>query len=565
MSYGTYDAFASLAYLAERKGASLSLPSSQWKRRLQSTALHRPLDRTQVLGKPGGESGHTGCVNALSWALDGEVLLSGGDDTTVRLWRMDVSNEDGDCSNSWASTTVINTGHRGNIFNAQMLPGSSRIVTVARDKQVRISDVGDLRRAGDFGLEMQYTTSQANVRVLRCHDRAVKRITTEHSPDLFLTVSEDGTVRQHDLRVPHDCRTQNCPAPLVQLDHPLSTLALSPLTPYQFVVAGESQYGYLFDRRHTGRRIMAEWGVPLESDSVTTCVRRLGRAAKGSGETRGYEHVTGARMASNNGHEVLLSYSSDAVYLYSTLDSPRDPSPPSSPAVIPPNTKSSKSPETDSTSSAMSSSAFRRAILDQVDAMMEEDIEEFMTGPADLADDDMSDGQHGDSSGDESNEEGDNDTEDMDEYEPFSTIPVILPQRQFKGHCNVETVKDVNVLGPSDEFVVSGSDDGNWFIWDKKTGKLHDILEGDGHVVNVIEGHPYLPLVAVSGIDTTVKLFGPKEGPRKFSRMADATSVIARNTEVSSQRIDLASLATYARIARLMSSANPDEQPCTTQ
>ncbi len=64
----------------------------------------------------------------------------------------------------------------------------------------------------------------------------------------------------------------------------------------------------------------------------------------------------------------------------------------------------------------------------------------------------------------------------------------------------------VNFLGPRDEFVVSGSDDGNWFMWEKKTGKIHDILEGDGAVVNVIEAHPYLPLVAVSGIDTTVKV-----------------------------------------------------------
>jgi WD40 repeat protein len=64
----------------------------------------------------------------------------------------------------------------------------------------------------------------------------------------------------------------------------------------------------------------------------------------------------------------------------------------------------------------------------------------------------------------------------------------------------------VNFLGHDDEFVVSGSDDGLWFIWRKASGNLHDILEGDGTIVNIIEGHPHLPLVAVSGIDHTVKV-----------------------------------------------------------
>lgn len=70
----------------------------------------------------------------------------------------------------------------------------------------------------------------------------------------------------------------------------------------------------------------------------------------------------------------------------------------------------------------------------------------------------------------------------------------------------IDTNISVNFLGPHDEFVTSGSDDGNFFIWEKKSGKLHGIYEGDGSVVNVIEGHPYLPLIAVSGIDTTVKV-----------------------------------------------------------
>ena len=67
-------------------------------------------------------------------------------------------------------------------------------------------------------------------------------------------------------------------------------------------------------------------------------------------------------------------------------------------------------------------------------------------------------------------------------------------------------IETVNFLGPIDESVASGSDDGNFFIWDKNDGKLQGIYEGDSSVVNIIEGHPYFPLVAVSGIDTTVKV-----------------------------------------------------------
>jgi WD repeat-containing protein 42A len=64
----------------------------------------------------------------------------------------------------------------------------------------------------------------------------------------------------------------------------------------------------------------------------------------------------------------------------------------------------------------------------------------------------------------------------------------------------------VNFLGPNDEWVTSGSDDGNFFMWDKKTGQLHGIYEGDSSVVNMVQGHPELPLIATSGIDTTVKV-----------------------------------------------------------
>jgi nuclear receptor interaction protein len=54
--------------------------------------------------------------------------------------------------------------------------------------------------------------------------------------------------------------------------------------------------------------------------------------------------------------------------------------------------------------------------------------------------------------------------------------------RVYTGHCNVKTVKDVNYFGLQDEYVVSGSDSGHVFIWDRKTAQLVNILEGDGEV-----------------------------------------------------------------------------------
>lgn len=61
-------------------------------------------------------------------------------------------------------------------------------VTVAGDRQVRVSDIG-MALSGD-GVETRYTTRDCLKGVLRCHTDRVKRIVTEDSPALFLTVSE---------------------------------------------------------------------------------------------------------------------------------------------------------------------------------------------------------------------------------------------------------------------------------------------------------------------------------------------------------------------------------------
>ncbi|TPX38646.1 hypothetical protein SeMB42_g06619 [Synchytrium endobioticum] len=72
----------------------------------------------------------------------------------------------------------------------------------------------------------------------------------------------------------------------------------------------------------------------------------------------------------------------------------------------------------------------------------------------------------------------------------------------FKGHINNQTVKDCNFLGHDSSLVV----------------------------VNVIEGHPFLPAVAVSGIDSTVKIF-ESIYPKRAGESIDVDQVLSSNEE----------------------------------
>ncbi|PWA64150.1 WD40 repeat-containing protein [Artemisia annua] len=79
----------------------------------------------------------------------------------------------------------------------------------------------------------------------------------------------------------------------------------------------------------------------------------------------------------------------------------------------------------------------------------------------------------------------------------------------FKGHRNCVAVKGVSLFGPKCEYVPSGSDCGRMFIWRKKDAKLVRLIEADKEVVNCIEAHPDIPILASSGIDNDIKIWTP--------------------------------------------------------
>ena len=88
---------------------------------------------------------------------------------------------------------------------------------------------------------------------------------------------------------------------------------------------------------------------------------------------------------------------------------------------------------------------------------------------------------------------------------------------RFCGHCNTTTdIKEANFFGPNGQFVVAGSDDGSFFVWDKKTCNIVRVMKGDDSIVNCLQPHPSICLLASSGIDSVVRLWSPR--PEVFFR-----------------------------------------------
>lgn len=115
------------------------------------------------------------------------------------------------------------------------------------------------------------------------------------------------------------------------------------------------------------------------------------------------------------------------------------------------------------------------------------------------------------------------------------SIPIIHPISKYSGHRNIETVKDVNYLGNKDQYVITGSDDGNFFIYEKPSSELIGIYKADSSVVNVLQPHPSLPLLAVSGIDDTPRIFGPikPNGKKLNDKMEEKEQIVRKNLEMN--------------------------------
>ncbi|XP_043242892.1 DDB1- and CUL4-associated factor 6-like [Amphibalanus amphitrite] len=125
---------------------------------------------------------------------------------------------------------------------------------------------------------------------------------------------------------------------------------------------------------------------------------------------------------------------------------------------------------------------------------------------------------------------------------------------RYTGHRNARTmIKEANFWGS--DHVLSGSDCGHVFIWNRHTGRLVAVLEADRHVVNCVQPHPLDPLLATSGIDYDVKLWAPL-APHSTLDEQRAQELMTRNAIMLEETRDTITVPASFMIRMLASLSN---------
>ncbi|CAL8470916.1 g10458 [Coccomyxa elongata] len=121
-------------------------------------------------------------------------------------------------------------------------------------------------------------------------------------------------------------------------------------------------------------------------------------------------------------------------------------------------------------------------------------------------------------------EAGDGDEGDGEEVEESGMFLT-----SFRGHCNRSGSREVALMGSGSQYVVSGSDDGHIFIWERATGALVNLLLSSDSGVSCVAPHPHLPMLASCGQDPVVRMWSPEA--QEMAKLKNADAVMRRNAE----------------------------------
>ncbi|CAK6959257.1 DDB1- and CUL4-associated factor 6 isoform X1 [Scomber scombrus] len=235
---------------------------------------------------------HDGCVNTISWNDTGEYILSGSDDTFLAI------------TNPYNKKVKksIRSGHRANIFSAKFMPHTNdqEIISCSGDGIIYYTHT---EKSAEYNRQCQFT----------CHyGTAYEIMTVPNDPYTFLSCGEDGTVRWFDLRTKTSCTKEDCKDDiLINCRRAATSISISPLVPYYLAVGCSDSSVRIYDRRMLGTRATGNY---MGRGTTGMCVRFV-PAHLSNKSCR----VT-SLCYSEDGQEVLVSYSSDYIYLFDPKD-----------------------------------------------------------------------------------------------------------------------------------------------------------------------------------------------------------------------------------------------------
>ncbi|KAM4814067.1 DDB1- and CUL4-associated factor 6 isoform X4 [Urocitellus parryii] len=235
---------------------------------------------------------HDGCVNTICWNDTGEYILSGSDDTKLVI------------SNPYSRKvlTTIRSGHRANIFSAKFLPctNDKQIVSCSGDGVIFYTNVD---QDAETNRQCQFT----------CHYGTTYEImTVPNDPYTFLSCGEDGTVRWFDTRIKTSCTKEDCKDDiLINCRRAATSVAICPPVPYYLAVGCSDSSVRIYDRRMLGTRATGNYA----GRGTTGMVARFIPSHLNNKSCR----VT-SLCYSEDGQEILVSYSSDYIYLFDPKD-----------------------------------------------------------------------------------------------------------------------------------------------------------------------------------------------------------------------------------------------------
>ncbi|KAM9242809.1 DDB1- and CUL4-associated factor 6 isoform 2-T2 [Dugong dugon] len=235
---------------------------------------------------------HDGCVNSICWNDTGEYILSGSDDTKLVI------------SNPYSRKvlTTIRSGHRANIFSAKFLPctNDKQIISCSGDGVIFYTNV---EQDAETNRQCQFT----------CHYGTTYEImTVPNDPYTFLSCGEDGTVRWFDTRIKTSCTKEDCKDDiLINCRRAATSVAICPPIPYYLAVGCSDSSVRIYDRRMLGTRATGNYA----GRGTTGMVARFIPSHLNNKSCR----VT-SLCYSEDGQEVLVSYSSDYIYLFDPKD-----------------------------------------------------------------------------------------------------------------------------------------------------------------------------------------------------------------------------------------------------